>query len=596
KNTPEKDIESLQITFYEIESWIEKTTPLLNRLTKELETASDRLNKYKKEFSPTKAIAFNVIKNTNKVLMTSTKDNSIKWILSFQPGNILRLDTNITSIEQLIQAVQKIRLLQLEEAVDTTYSNITALQVPALTLSEEDDTVLDLLYSFPSSSTNLPQDVISLDYWQYATGRRPEICLENYRHYRMNLNGLTKNISPAALNYIGQVFWDCLHPKFSSDWKSFWDKLDNSPRNQACIDSGLAMLFLHVIRHDKHICENAQEIAGFYFDRARDKLMEFFDEPPDCVTLETLLNLIMFCLICKRYTQARIYIGLCLNMIAELGIYKTNGLPTDNLILRRNMIKLLLLFYYYDCSLSDYVGESPTIDDSIFDISFYEICTLNDTLYELNKAKNINLQIDFDNGKTLVKESYFAHSVELLRWHNRVPMDIFNYEDFDYDQLEQMKLKKVRERDIVTHMDTTSIRAQASLLLKLQYEAQWIILHKAILSSIRRSKTTDYTSPSLLYQEQRSSRICSESADLIVKYSEVFTRCFGWCVSQQVIVCLYHASTVYCGHALEKNNFELKNRAKFMIHRIIRILQTCTIIYKGLPDDMTECLCEFLKK
>jgi hypothetical protein len=656
--TPHDDIESLQITFYEIESWIEKTTPVLTRMTKELEKASGHFDKRRKEnqkavltedsqqhqkFIDTKNLEQQLLQfqqqqqqqplpwkrnllsnnadNTTSPFTSSstnlTNDNSMQWLLSFQPGNLLRLDTNITSVEQLIQAVQKIRLLQSEEAGP---SNSTSTTSTTLALPEDEDMALELLCSSPSSSSTDQTPDAYVEYWQYALGRRPKICLENYKHCRMNLNGLTKDISPTALNYIGQVFWDCLHPKFSSDWNSFWDRSGDAKRNQVCIDSGLAMVFLHVMRHDKDICENSQEIAGFYYDRAREELMEFFDEPPDCSTIEALLNLSMFCIVCKRYSQAKIYVGLCLHMVMECGIHKASNLPTDDLILRKKYLKLLLILYYNDSTLSVYIGDSASISDTEFDINFYEIISLNDTLFELNKSKDINDRIDFDNGKTIVKESYFVHTVELVRltkktnqliergatvkqllsqekfleqWYKRLP-DIFRSQSYNYEQLEQLKLKREKEKDLTTPMDAKTLQAQAALLLKIQYDSQWIILHKAILNSIRRSTTTG-SSPSLSGQERRSSTICSTSADSIVKISEVITRCFGWCVCQQIITCLYHASTVYCGNALIKDDLQLKNRAKVMIHRIMRILEACRIIYAGFPDDMTDCLCEFLK-
>ncbi|CEP13181.1 hypothetical protein [Parasitella parasitica] len=542
----------------------------------------------------------------------------MQWLLSFQPGNLLRLDTNITSVEQLIQAVQKIKLLQSDEAA--SFNSASAAST-ARALPEDEDMALELLCSSPSNSSTADQPSAAyVEYWQYALGRRPKVCLENYRHCRMNLNSLTKDLSPEALNYMGQVFWDCLHPKFSSDWNSFWDRSGDVRRNQVCIDSGLAMVFLHVMRHDKDICENSQEIAGFYFDRAREEMMEFYDEPPDCSTIEALLNLSMFCIVCKRYSQAKIYVGLCLHMVMECGIHQSCKLPTDDLIARKKYLKLLLILYYNDSTLSVYVGDQAIIRDTEFDIDFYQIISLNDTLLELNKSEEIRHGVDFDNGKTIVKESYFVHTVELVRltkktneligrgatvkqllaqekyleqWDKRLP-DIFRPQNYNYEQLEQLKLRKGKEKDIATPMDADSLQAQASLLLKIQYDSQWIILHKAILNSFRRS-TTAGSSPSLSGQERRSSTICTNAADSIVKISEVITRCFGWCVCQQIITCLYHASTVYCGNALMKDDLQLRNRAKIMIHRIMRILEACRIIYAGFPDDMTDCLCEFLK-
>lgn len=600
KSTPQDDMESLQITFYEIESWIEKTSPVLTRMTKELDKASTHFGKRRKESHQEQQLT-TWKRNNWQELTLSEDETTMQWRLSFQPGNLLRVDTNITSVEQLIKAVQSIRLLQEQE--NSPQNSSTAI--------DDDDHALDLLLCSSSQSTHLPQDASSVEYWQYALGRRPKIHLENYNHYQMNLNYLTKDISSTTLNYIGQLYWDCLHPKFFSDWTSFWDRSDNSRRTQACIDSGLAMVFLHVIRHDKDISHNSQNIAGFYYDRARDELTHFFDEEPDFSTVEALLNLSMFCTVCKQLSQARIYISLCIQICTASGFHRPLNLPTNDLMLGKKYIKLIAIMYYNDWTLSMYKGETPLINDEDFDINFHEIITLNNALCELNETKDPQDRIDFDNNKTIVKETYFVHTIELIRltkritlliqrsatvkqllaeeknleeWYDSLPAILRNL-DYDFQQLEQRYQDKVM-------MDADTLQAQASLLLKIQYESQWIILHKAILSSIRQSKGT---SASLSGQEARSNAISSHSADIIIQISEIITRCFGWCVCQQVVVCLYHASTVYCRHALLKGDRITQQQAKLMIHRIMRILEAGSLSYQGFPEDMTECLCEFLK-
>lgn len=622
------NIEALQITFYEIESWIEKTKPMLARMTKELEVASTHFPKRRKE-SPERSVQIDPTNIEQQLLqiqqqqlswkqniLSNDKDSetaldmtdpTMQWRLSFQPGNLLRLDTNITSVEQLIKAVQKIKLLQ-EQDVDCPSESTVVPET-------EDDKELELLYCSSPKSTDLPKDATSVEYWRYAVARRPKINLENYKHCRMNLTGLTKNISPNALNYIGQVYFDCLHPKCSSEWKTFWDRSGDPKRNQVCIDSGLAMMFLHVMRHDKHICENSQSIAGFYFDRARDELMEFFDEEPDLATVEALLNLCLFCNTCKEYSQARIYMGLCFQMATHCGFHNRKNLPTDDSMLRKKILKLLLIMYNTDYVLAVHSGEPPLINDEDIDIDFYEMIQLNEELCELNKTKDLQDRVDFDNNKTIVKETYYIHSVELVRitkkidlmlqrgatvkqllaeekdlkeWYNRLP-DNLNNLDYDFENLAEVS----KSRDICTSMDAYALQAQASALLKVQYECAFVILHKAILSSIRSSSASSVTFSG---QEERSNTICSTSADSIVKTLEIITRCFGWCVCQQFVSCLYHASTVYCGFALNKEDSELQDRGRIMIHRIIRILEAGTAIYEGFPDDLTACLCEFMKK
>ena len=632
KTTAHDDIESLQITFYEIESWIEKTTPILTRMTKELDKASghfDHSKRKKKEkaIAPMvdqskleqqllqlqqqqllwkKSILCNQEDNNNGTSTTMTEiggsssNNPMQWNLSFQPGNLLRLDTNITSVEQLIDAVQKIRLMQTEEP-------------STIPETEEEDMKFEIACSSPASSSTSQPDVSYVEYWFNALGRRPKIALENYKHCRMNLNGLTKNISPQVLNYIGSLCWDCLHPKFSTDWATFWERPGDARKNQVCIDSGLANIFLHVIRHDKDACNNAQEIAGFYYDRARDALMEFFDDPPDCATIEALLNMTVFCITCKRYSQAKIYIGLCLHMIIECRIHKLDEIPADDLLLRRKHLKLLLILYFNDFNLSVFIGEPALINDTELNIDFFELIETNKQLLELNLW-------NFDNNKTISKETYFVYTVELgriskqtqilisrnattrqllalerphLQWLQSLP-DWLRPENHDYNMYETKKIQKdsAIQKDYISVVDSATLDAQAALLLKINYEAQTIILHKAVLTSIRQANSSP--SSAQLEEEIRSNTICSNAADAVVAIAEVISRCFGWCVCQQVVTCLYQASTVYCGQALVKNNLELRNKAKEMIHRIMRVLDAGGANHEGFPDDMTECLCEFL--
>ncbi|KAI7893485.1 uncharacterized protein EV154DRAFT_501368 [Mucor mucedo] len=637
QSTVYDDIESLQITFYEIESWIEKTTPMLSRMTKDLEKASGHFDHNKRKKKSKELIDQNMeqqliqlqqqqllwkksilckgdtmTNSTNNSSSSSSSTNNtvssvaesldaMQWRLSFQPGNLLRLDTNITSVEQLIEAVQRIRLLQAEEPAEVNGEH-----------TEEEEMSLDLCNSPASSATSQP-DVSYVEYWFTALGRRPKICLENYKHCRMNLNGLTKNISPQALNYIGQVSWDCLHPKFSLDWSAFWDREGDAKRNQVCIDSGLATIFLHVMRHDKDICDNAEQIAGFYYDRARDALMEFFDDPPDCATIESLLNLSTFCIVCKRYSQARIYIGLALHMIVDCGIHRPEEL--DDILTQKKYYELLLVLYANDFNLAVFIGEPTLVAGTEINVNFYNLVTINEQLLEMNKTDE---KYNFDNNKAIVKQLYSVYMVELgkisadilalitrgaskkqllaqekllTQWRQRLP-DSLRPESHDYEFHQRIKSEKEKAtvKDITSVVDAETLEAQASLMLNIQYEAQWMILHKAVLTSIRSASPI----PTQLEEETRSSNICSNAADTVVTMAEIVSRCFGWCVCQQFVTCIYHASTVYCGQALVKDNVELRNKAKEMIHRIMRILDTGGANHEGFPDDMTECLCEFL--
>ncbi|KAL0085902.1 fungal-specific transcription factor [Phycomyces blakesleeanus] len=683
KKTEQDEMEALQITFYEIESWIEKTTPVLTRMTKELDKASHHFEKRRKKIDQEKQekqehlhpepesslsslspLPPPSIPSTPQIPSISSipsipsiisqelcvlgndelqTDNPMKWALSFQPGSALRLETNITSIEQLIDAVQKIRLLSNPE--------------PGWTPDDEDDENNIVLCSNTNTMSLAlePDTPDAADYWKGALLKRPQYCLEDYKHCDMNLARLTKDVSTSVLNYICQIYWDCLHPKFSANVQSFWERSGDPKRNQVCIDSEFAIVFLHGIRHQKNICANAHEIACYYYDRARDALMDFFDAP-DCTTIETLENLSIFCTLCKRYSQARIYISLAMRMMIEFGMHKRATLPTDP-VLRRKYLKLPMVLFYNDFTLSTYSGEPSQFDDKNWDIDLYEILELNKKMPDLDD-------------RTLAKEEFFVHQLELIKINKRIVSLVEEYKRQQHtfplaNELPSRWAKRVQAHEGAlaewydrtpdyfrvdpqstafsaasagaatgpadqqshgkgaTHHDSNNcaqpieaqaIRDQSALLLMLQYQHQWLLLHKTFLnptvSSASSTSTTTSNSReasprfsqrsdsplSAIYVAQTSDRsqaICSDAAHRIVVLAERINQLYRWCVCQQFVNCIYNASTIYCRMALVKDE-NSRRTATRMIQRVLCILATGCNRYQGLPNDLTESLNEFL--
>lgn len=653
KKSQQDELDSLQITFYEIESWIEKTTPVLARMTKELDKASRQLNKRRAEMKAQEqqqqqqsSAAPQITPQLFQSWAKSCEDMNRKpmqWTLSFQPGNSLRLETNITSIEQLVDAVRKIRAFAEEQpSMSITPSTTSRLNDPSAEEEDTDDASIDSSDSVSVWVDPLETDP-STEYWHIAIGRRPQTCLENYKHCEMDLSRLTEDVSPSVLNYICQVYWDCLHPKFSCDWYTFWDRSGDPKRNQVCIDSGLAIVFLHVIRHDRNACANALDIAYYYYDRARESLMEFFDTP-DCATLETLMNLAMFCMVCKRHSQARIYISLAFRMMLEMGMHQRSRLPEDR-VLRKKYLKLFMVLYYNDVTTSVYSGDPELVMDNECDIDFYEVI-------ELNKILKANGEGGCDDNM-VVKETYFVHLLELARIGKRTRRLLRDYEQYHHakhhmtttGELSVRWAKRIQAIEIALAqwygrlpeyyrvdppmpLDDNSkparerhptppetLQAQSGLLLMLQYQTQWILLHKTFLSSQHHSPVTppldspisppislsssssssNHHTPALPQQRiHRSHAICTDAANRIVLYAEAITERYGWCVCQQFVNCIYQASTIYCRNVLSKDDEPAREHAKAMIHRIIRVLASTSVNYQGLPNDLTACLNEFL--
>ncbi|CAO3607439.1 unnamed protein product [Cunninghamella echinulata] len=573
---------------------------------------------------------------TNIQSPTEENKDPMQWTLSFQPGNSLRLETNITSVEQLVEAVQKIRLL--DDPNNNSNNNHNSNNTHTLSLTSASS------LSIPWIGSDQLRLGSTTEYWRVALERRPRSILEDYKIDELNLSQLTENVSPHILNYACRVYWDCLHPKFSADWTSFWDRSGDPKRNQVCINSGLAMVFLHIMRHHKDSCPRANEIGYYYYERAREALMDYFDSP-DCATLETMMNLAMFCIFYKRHSQARIHIGLSYRMILDMGIHQQSNWPKEDLHLRKKYLKLFMVLYYNDMCVSMYSGEPTQLNDHDIDVDFYELLNVNQTIQPP------------PDDKAIVKDTFFVHLLSLAKIGKRTLLLMEDYQRQHPDHHQQQHLDDLpltwanqiqtlevdlakwfdklpndyrvdpqptslpslsssasssssssttspstREREHIT-MNAVTLKKQSALLLMLQYQTQWLLLHKTFanidpsaLSATMAAAYTSSSSSSILPQgADRSREICTDAANRIVVIGEIITEEYGWCVCQQFMSCIYQASTIYCRNALSKNESS-KQHAKTMIKRIMEILRSSKINYSGLPDDMIMCLNEFLVK
>lgn len=569
---PYEDLQSLQVAFYEINSWIEKSKSLLRKTTAELEKASQHLQVKPK---PDPTIAIEQLLDQHP-LLDSSSINDMKWVLSFQPDNLLRIDTNITSVEQLIEAVHKIRRLQ---------QGKECMQEDVQEQSLE-------LYSSPctpsTSSTASSSYYQAAEYWLNASLKNPHFAIDDYKHCCMNLDNLLKSMIPNPLQCILQISWNCLHPKFASDWDSFWNRSTDPKLNRLCTDSALSRVFLHIMRHDRALCPNAPDLAGYYYDRAREELMEYFDAPASCALIEAIINLSMSCLICKRYSKTQIYLDLGYRKWLELGASRSQY--RMDIMMRKRYLKLGLALRYNDYLNNYDSGEPCIIDDSDHNVDYNEINVLNDKILKGIKCKQDIMRFE----QTRIREAYYVYHVELIKIGKQTTkLALCGASE---------KVLLARERSLidwykrlpdnfVNHVESpssayASIERQASLLLKMEYERQWINIHKHIFKNIN-------INDDIHSQRAKSKMQCIKSAVAIVELAELYNEQFEWCVFQFFLTCIYQASTVFCMIALEKTGEQAQ--CKSMILRVMRILGVASRKYEGMPDGMARCLCEFLK-
>ncbi|RUS15941.1 hypothetical protein BC938DRAFT_476755, partial [Jimgerdemannia flammicorona] len=405
KKARQDDLEALQITFYEIEAWIEKTQPVLKRMTGELDKASVHFDQLRPKpaaaapqpqlppssvplsppvtppnttsFRPppvphvTAGLSSQPISipmsihnpqsiNTrqmclrNDSLTVGSAHKPVSWVFSFNPTGGLKLETNITSVDQLVDAVDKFSLL--------VHPGGFASINPRNTREES-----------PQSPNSQQPDVdTSVEYWGKALDMNPCTPHRNSPIPSPCTATTTSLLSPVTdagitvprdmLERICQVYWDCLHPKICVDWRTFWNRYPNPTRNLLCVNSGLALAFIHFIRHDSKSCPNAKEVGMQYFERTRTLLADCFDTP-DLATVEALMNLGMFQVLQKYGSQARLYIGFAIRMALRIGMHRRENLPTDPAE-RKHHLRVFMVMYYYDCFVSTYAMQPPLLDDA----------------------------------------------------------------------------------------------------------------------------------------------------------------------------------------------------------------------------------------
>ncbi|KAI7866270.1 hypothetical protein BDF14DRAFT_1996626 [Spinellus fusiger] len=617
RTSQQNDMEALQITFYEIEAWIDKTTPTMNRMIKELDKASVQFDKRRRIESG--------INNSKEESSTALPDsNKIKWTLSFQPGSALRLETNITSIEQLITAVQKIQLMSDPEMDETTKE-------------DEDDPI-------PVQENDVDQD--STDYWSIVTLKKPKSCLEKYKHDDENFSRLTGGVTPAALNHICNIYWNCMHPKLSININTFWNRSSEPSLNQVFTDSALALVFLHGLRHQKNVCANSQDISFFYYDRAKEYITDFFDAP-NATVVEALLNLSMFCTLCKRHSQSRTYVNLAMRMMVEMGIHKKASLPKDPLE-RKKYLELFMVLYYNDVHSHIYSGERAQVEDKDWDVDLSEIIDINQKLLE-------DSVID---PKSVVKSKFFVCLLELIKINKQIETLKRDYRQFSHHTLPNelpprwskrsnaietalveclCRLKQHYNIDLLNAeksyyanehsnyyadgctmpVEIESLREQTELMLMMYYQAQWTTLHKIFIPYPTSSPSSSpYATPhygvntpgsdttsidcamsdisfNSDHYSAKSYAICLDAAHRIIILAEGITVRYGWCVCQNFVHCLYQASTIYCRNIIVGDE-QGKEIAETMLRRVMRILDTTRVQYEGLPYDLNTWLNEFL--
>ncbi|CAO3703261.1 unnamed protein product [Rhizopus stolonifer] len=433
--------------------------------------------------------------------------------------------------------------------------------------------------SSPSSTSSASIYYQAAEYWLSALSRNPVVVIEDYKHCRTNLDNILKNMTPEPLCTIMQDSWDCPHPKFGTNWDTFWNRSSDPNLNRLCTDSALSKLFLHCMRHDRDLYPDAQTVAGYYYDRARDELMEYFDTTPNCAIIEAIIDLSISCMVCKRYSKARLYMVLGYRKWLEMGA--NHDQFKNDIKMRKHYLYLRVALQFNDFITSYNSGGTCVVEYG--DVDYREIISLNAILIKNIKSKKERLMFE----REAINEAFSVCTVELAKLGSNITQLISSGESDKAILAKEIRLTRWFE-DLPIEVCCSKgpyslLKKKVNTLLRMQYEAQWIKIHKGILG---RSDIDEY-------QHTNSREQCIKSASIILELGEYFDAHFSWCIYHYYLLSVYVASTVFCMFALDKT-IE-RQTCKTMIMRIMKILESASKQYEGMPDGMAQHLCEFLK-
>jgi hypothetical protein len=286
----------------------------------------------------------------------------------------------------------------------------------------------------------------------------------------------------------------------------------------------------------------------------------------------------MYQLSSERSSLAYLYIGLAIRMAQDLKFHKKEHMPADPK--QRETNKRLWWSAYWldlcaalesnrptmvddkDCDL-----EYPTKLDSEDDETGYRISFSVHSIKLMKIRKDITKHLPSEQSGQSLLSAISRLETALTGWLNELPHDLrFEPED--------------------TFQKTGSFRDEACLVLNIQYQTTWIMLHKFFLP-----KQDQTATPVALL----SLNICTKSANFITKMLDIYAKNLPWCHYLYALDGVIASITIH-----QVNAFSQEKKVALLAQRSLiitaNILRDSPLIYMEKVNEIIDSIEEFLKK
>ncbi|KAI8366497.1 fungal-specific transcription factor domain-containing protein [Choanephora cucurbitarum] len=558
----------------------------------------------------------------NMALATSGSEQSVTWKLSLSPSG-LRIDTNIASVADLYRILLNgISQLNINNESTTSLFNPDSSPSPSPSSSASgfggnhnhaNNSTIGVTTTGggiglgPQSNQNANSkrqtgkanmrktfgngnyldNTTMMDYSSDKGGRLWEVD-ENEARKILQEKKSTDDVLPKEV--LDNLIHTCYHTCFLAyqivDKDMFMQKYMS--------DEGLDPLLSNSINAwvSKHGCiyhhanyniaalspSNTVTMGEVYFKNARQLLKKCFDiSSPN--TIHALLNLYMYQLSSERSSLAYLYIGLAIRMAQDLKFHKKEHMSAD-LKQRETNKRLWWSAYWLDLCAALESNRPTMVDDKDCDLDY-------------------PVRLEHEDDETGYRIHFAVYSIKLMRIRKDITKHLPSEQSGQsllsaISRLENALTNWLNELPNDLHFDdqsgafqkTGSFRDEACLILNIQYQTTWIMLHKFFLP-----KQDQTATPVALL----SLNICTKAANLITRMLSIYAAHLSWCQFFYAMDGIIASVTIHQVNAFS-NEKEVSCLAQRNLIITASVLKKSPLVYMLKVCEIIESIEGFLKK
>ncbi|ORX56213.1 hypothetical protein DM01DRAFT_1406549 [Hesseltinella vesiculosa] len=530
---------------------------------------------------------------SSSALASTGSQQPVTWKLSLSPSG-LRIDTNIASVADLYRILLNgISQLNINSDSATSLFSTDSIRSGSISSSSTNNTPnerkfgkssqqgMDTSTASPMMSSSNNGNMMNMTasagnggrLWEVDDKEARQIQQEQYQQHPED------TMAPDTLN---QLMHSCYHQCFLA-----YQLVDNATfLKHYSSDNDLDPLLANSINAwmSKHgvVYHNAglpghgpTKMGESYFKNARQLLKKCFDISSP-VTIHALLNLYMYQLSSERSSLAYLYIGLAIRMAQDLKYHKKEHMPNDP-VERETNKRLWWSAYWLDLCAALESNRPTMVDDKDCDLEYptkldseddetgfrIDFCVHSIKLMKIRKDITKHLPSE-QSGQSLLSAISRLENA-LTNWLNELP----KYLRFDYDDVFEK---------------SGSFMDEAKLILNIQYQTTWIMLHKFFLPK----KDQTATPVALL-----SLNICTKSANFITKILDLYEQHLPWCQFFYALDGVIASVAIHQVNALS-NEKELAFLAQRNLIMTVNVLRSSPLVYMGKVNDIIDSIETFL--